>query len=56
MKSFREFAILLLSSFCCIMVHAQKEYNGVGCKDTKSSPLTQKISVTNYISIISKNA
>ena len=29
MKSFREFAILLLSSFCCIMVHAQKEYNGV---------------------------
>ena len=27
-----------------------------GCKVTKSSPLTQEISVTNYISIISKSA
>ena len=26
------------------------------CKDTKSNPLTRKISVTNYISIISKSA
>ena len=26
------------------------------CKDTKSNPLTRKISITNYISIISKSA
>ncbi|MBO7138065.1 MAG: hypothetical protein J6V92_06330, partial [Bacteroidaceae bacterium] len=35
----------------CIDTYA----NHFGCKDTKSSPLTQKTSVTNYISIISKN-
>ena len=29
MKSFRGFIVLLLSFFCSIMVHAQKEYNGV---------------------------
>lgn len=29
MKSFRGFIILLLPFFCSIMVHAQKEYNGV---------------------------
>ena len=29
MKSFREFIVLLLSFFCSIMAHAQKEYNGV---------------------------
>ena len=36
----------------CIDTYA----NHFGCKDTNSSPLTHKISVTNYISIISKNA
>ena len=29
MKSFRGFIVLLLPFFCSIMVHAQKEYNGV---------------------------
>ena len=29
MKSFRGFIVLLLSFFCSIMAHAQKEYNGV---------------------------
>ena len=42
MKSFREFAILLLSSFCFFMVHAQKEYNGV-ITDTRGTFLAAKI-------------
>lgn len=35
MKSFRGFIVLLLSFFCSIMAHAQKEYNGVM---TRTSP------------------
>ncbi|WP_288277149.1 hypothetical protein [uncultured Prevotella sp.] len=51
MKSFRGFIVLLLSFFCSIMVHAQKEYNGVMtgtsphginvAKDDVSAPMTK---------------
>lgn len=51
MKSFRGFIVLLLPFFCSIMVHAQKEYDGVMtgtsphginvAKDDVSAPMTK---------------
>ena len=44
MKSFREFIVLLLSFFCSIMAHAQKEYNGVMTGTSPHGTLVKQIS------------